>query len=234
MRAMRREQAVSAGVVILLHGAALWLLLHAHGATQVSAPTNALATFEVRVPPPPAPLPPRRTAHAARRAGQPGRSGVKAERNAVAAPIPVVVPPLSPLAPLTPQSGTAILGGAVANGTGPGAGQSGVGAGSGGTGDGVGGGSRARWLSGTIGPRDYPKAERSARIGGEVTVAFTVAADGHARACAVVRSSGNPTLDATTCRLVEARFRYAPARDAAGSPVSERRGWRQRWWIERD
>lgn len=63
-------------------------------------------------------------------------------------------------------------------------------------------------------------------------VRFTVGIDGRARDCRVITSSGHAVLDATTCRLIEARFRYAPARDAAGQPVAEERGWRQRWWID--
>ncbi|WP_162139998.1 TonB family protein [Sphingomonas sp. Mn802worker] len=91
---------------------------------------------------------------------------------------------------------------------------------------------RARLIAGTITPRDYPKQERAARIGGSVTVSFEVGADGRARGCVVTGTSGNTALDTTTCRLVEARFRYAPARSAGGVPVSEQRGWRQRWWLE--
>ena len=161
---------------------------------------------------------------------------MEAVRSAVAAPIPLIVPPLPLPASVLPQDGTAIVGGAAAAGVGAGAGQSGDGAGSGHASDGAGAGgiTRARLVAGTIGPRDYPKAERSARIGGVVTAAFTVTTDGHVDGCAVTRSSGNPTLDRITCQLIEARFRYAPARDAAGSPVSERRGWQQRWWVERD
>jgi protein TonB len=87
-------------------------------------------------------------------------------------------------------------------------------------------------LSGAIGDRDYPRAARAARDEGIAVVRFTVGADGRARDCRVATSSGHAELDAVTCRLIEARFRYAPARDAAGQPVAEERGWRQRWWIE--
>lgn len=231
MRGNARERAVSAGMVILLHAGALWLLLHARNGPRVPAPAVALSTFQVA---PFRPRPPERRVRTIRRAGSSGRSGTKALRGAVTAPIPVIVPP-SPPAPSLPQSGDAVIGGAAVAGVGSGAGLGGTGAGSGGSGDGPGAGgsrTRARLISGTIGPRDYPKAERSARIGGVVTVAFTVAPDGRAYDCEVVGSSGSVALDATTCRLVEARFRYAPARNAAGAPIAERRGWQQRWWTE--
>jgi protein TonB len=49
-------------------------------------------------------------------------------------------------------------------------------------------------------------------------VRFLVHTDGRPRDCVVTRSSGNPVLDETTCRLIEQRFRYRPARDASGNP----------------
>ncbi|MDE0879066.1 MAG: hypothetical protein OSB00_10455 [Sphingomonas bacterium] len=48
----------------------------------------------------------------------------------------------------------------------------------------------------------------------------------------MIGSSGVASLDATTCKLVEKRFRYTPARNAAGTAVAEERGWRQRWWLD--
>lgn len=119
-------------------------------------------------------------------------------------------------------------------GDGTGTGRDGNGVRSGGAGSGSGAGTmtRARLLSGAITSRDYPKQERAARIGGSVTATFLVGTDGRAHGCVVTGSSGNATLDATTCRLIETRFRYAPALDPNGLPVSEQRGWRQRWWLE--
>jgi protein TonB len=37
----------------------------------------------------------------------------------------------------------------------------------------------------------------------------------------VTRSSGSRALDSTTCRLIQSRFRYRPARDGAGKPIAE-------------
>lgn len=235
MRASGRDRAISAGSVILLHLGALWLLLHTREPAHAPIPTTSLATFEI-TPPPPASPPPPRAGHTDRRTGRAGLSGVEAIRSAVAAPIPLITPPLPLPAPVLPQDGTAILGGAAETGVGAGAGQRGDGAGNGNTGDGsgAGGGTRAQLVAGTISSRDYPKTERAARIGGVVSVAFMVRTDGHVERCAVTRSSGNPALDGITCQLIETRFRYKPARDAAGSPVSERRGWQQRWWVERE
>ncbi|HPU16649.1 MAG TPA: TonB family protein, partial [Polymorphobacter sp.] len=90
---------------------------------------------------------------------------------------------------------------------------------------------RARWASGSISNRDYPKAARAAGVGGAVTVHFDVRADGGVEHCRVVASSGSALLDETTCRLIAARFRYVPARDASGAAITDIAGWRQDWWL---
>jgi protein TonB len=62
-----------------------------------------------------------------------------------------------------------------------------------------------------------------------VSVRYVVATTGRAIGCQVVRSSGNASLDLTTCQLIERRFRFAPSRDARGravpSLVSEDHDW---------
>lgn len=66
---------------------------------------------------------------------------------------------------------------------------------------------------------DYPGAARRNDEQGTVRVTFTVGADGRVANCTVVQSSGSSSLDSTTCRIFERRFRYSPARDAGGNPV---------------
>jgi protein TonB len=110
------------------------------------------------------------------------------------------------------------------DGPGTGSGGEGAGTGSGGRGSGTGGGiaERAKRVSGSIsGATDYPRAARRGRIEGSVSVRFTVGIDGSVSGCRVTRSSANDELEATTCRLVERRFRYEPARNAEGRPVPE-------------
>ncbi|WP_288460032.1 energy transducer TonB [uncultured Sphingomonas sp.] len=211
----RAERVVVAALVIALHAAAGWWLLAPGEAMPRPTPSVSLATFDV---PPPEPALPARAAEVL------GRSSVRAPARAadpapLAAPPPVVtVPPPVPLvvAPVAGSGTSAQAGGtAIGNGNGNGA-----------------AGTPARLLRGAIRARDYPVAERRARIEGVVTVRFTVTPDGRATACRTMRSSGNGSLDATTCRLIEQRFRYAPARDAGGVPRAEERGWQQRWWID--
>jgi protein TonB len=58
-------------------------------------------------------------------------------------------------------------------------------------------------------------------VEGSVAVRFTVEPSGRVSGCTVIRSSANEELDSTTCRLIEQRFRYRPARDSEGRPVPE-------------
>ncbi len=64
------------------------------------------------------------------------------------------------------------------------------------------------------------------------TVRFTIEASGRVSGCRISRSSGDAALDSTTCRLIEARFRFRPATNARGEPVASPYGWRQSWWLE--
>ena len=84
-------------------------------------------------------------------------------------------------------------------------------------------------LSGEIKAEDYPTASRSLRIGDYVIVALTIGVDGRVRACTVHRPSRDAAADAITCRLAQERFRFRPARDAAGRLVEAVFGWRQSW-----
>ncbi|MEG8053304.1 TonB family protein [Sphingomonas aerolata] len=62
-----------------------------------------------------------------------------------------------------------------------------------------------------------------------VGVRYTVETTGRVTGCSITRSSGNAVLDATTCRLIELRFRYRPWLDAAGRPVRSTVVHNQEW-----
>jgi len=148
------------------------------------------------------------------------------------------VPPPVIAAPIAGQGSAAVAGAALVPGPGTGRGGEGSGLGSGtqGTGTGGGGGglgrgSGAQWLSGSIGESDYPNAAYNAHIGGTVFVSFVVGPSGRVDACKVTRSSGNRELDATTCRLIQRRFRYRPARDGSGKAIAETVRGEQEWEV---
>jgi TonB family protein len=68
---------------------------------------------------------------------------------------------------------------------------------------------------------DYPAAARRNGEEGQVYFQLTIGANGRVTDCVIAATSGSPTLDGTTCRILRSRARYAPARDAAGTPVPD-------------
>ncbi len=201
---------------------------------------EALKLFDVAAEPPPQPY-----ARPSPDRAAPDPEGAASPPNLAARATPVVAPPPkipldlpSPVtaAPVAGPGADPSAGAADRPGPGSGGGGLGTGTGSGLAGGGPGGGgglaARARLIAGRILDSDYPHAASRARIGGTVTVRFTVGRDGRPAGCAVMRSSGNADLDAATCRLIERRFVYRPARDSEGRPVPDTLGWKQTWWQE--
>lgn len=167
-------------------------------------------------------------------AGAASAANRNAKATSVVAPKPKLPPPVPPPVAAAPKPGNgseASAGAAPVAGPGSGAGGRGDGLGAGGSGSG--GGMRPVWRSGTVEDRDYPREARRAKIGGEVEVRFTIEATGRVTGCRISKSSGDAALDATTCRLIEARFRFKPATNAGGIAVASSYGWRQTWWLER-
>ena len=60
------------------------------------------------------------------------------------------------------------------------------------------------------------------RVGaqGTVGVKVTVDATGRVSDCSVAHSSGFKALDAETCKVIQRKARFAPARDGQGHPVA--------------
>lgn len=200
---------------------------------------DSLKVFDVPddVPPPAPIVPEEKPSKAPEGAASP--ENLKGKAAPVVAPTPKVqlkVPPPVRTAPIPgPLPGSDRTAGASDRpGPGTGAGGTGTGTGSGGSGSGSGGGGiavRAERISGAILNDDYPRAAKRAGAEGTVRVVYTVDTDGRARDCRVTGSSGSAELDETTCRLVERRFRYRPARDGEGRPVPERVGKVYTWYL---
>lgn len=235
-----RDRAASAAGVALFHLLLGYALLTGLGVSLPVADEQRLNLFDVALPVPPPPVeeavPEQR--RQAREEGAAAPPNLVAKAAPVAAPPPRVklkVPPPVVAAPLPGVGAAPSAGASTLPGPGSGSGGQGVGTGSGGSGNGPGGGGaaqRAQHVSGRISDSDYPKTASRARIGGTVIVRFTVGTDGRVSGCRVSRSSGNLDLDATTCRLVERRFRYRPALDSSGAKVADVMGWKQVWWLE--
>ena len=225
----RLRRAVVLALVVGAHALAFWLLLRPM-ILPAPAPDEAMILVDIAAPPTPPPVqeaPPEPE-------GQSAPEAPKAEPKPVAAPPPdVVVQPKPVPTPPAPATGPDVNAGAASTDRGgSSAGGNGIGAGLGKGGSGTGGCgiTRARRIAGDIQRADYPRARKTNEVGGSVTAHFDVGADGRARNCRVVRSSGNSERDGITCRLIEQRFRFEPARDASGRPVADIAGWRQDWW----
>jgi protein TonB len=142
-------------------------------------------------------------------------------------PPPIIFPPPPPVAaaPIAGTGAAPSAGAAPVRGPGTGAGGQGDGTGSGDGGNGTGsGGGRGRGkapkhIHGKITNADYPAAAKAAGAQGGLWVRYTVLTNGRATNCRILRSSGTPSLDQTTCRLIEERFVFRPAKDERGRPV---------------
>lgn len=76
---------------------------------------------------------------------------------------------------------------------------------------------------------DYPASAVRAAASGAVLVRYVVGADGRVASCEVTESAGNADLDLATCRLLQARYRFEPARDRSGQPREAIRYFRMVW-----
>lgn len=227
VRSTRMERARAALGAAALTAALGYALVAGLALGSGASPGEALTLFEVWPEPPPPPrekLVPHRTP-SSRREGAASPPNLRSEPTEIVAPEPVVplaVPPPVVAAPIAGIGSAPTAGSADVAGPGTGAGGEGDGRGSGGAGDGSGAGGEEippRWVRGQLRDSDYPDGAADAGIGGTVGVRYLVWTDGRVRECEITRSSGSAELDATTCRLIEERFRFRPSRDARGRPV---------------
>lgn len=224
MSIINRDRLIGATGAIIVQLAIGYALLTGLTVIFPMAVQRDLATFGIIVPPPPPPPRPVPATHEARQSGRAAPANLRAHATDIVAPKPPVPVPQSPMITAI-KAGTgnaASQGAAVIKGPGSGAGGIGDGTGSGGSGDGDGdGGSGAQLISGAIRPGDYPHDAFEARQGGTVRMRFTVGVSGRVTDCVVTRSSGVPALDDATCRIILKRFKYRPARNAAGEAVPD-------------
>lgn len=81
---------------------------------------------------------------------------------------------------------------------------------------------------------DYPSASLRNNEEGTVRYRLDVGPDGKVAACTVTSSSGHPALDQTTCRVLQRRARFNPAKDSSGQAVASVFSSSVRWQIPKD
>jgi periplasmic protein TonB len=221
---------------LAIHLLLVLALLAGLGAGPAALRPEAIRLIGLAPPPPPAveTVPPPVRERSRRPEGAASPPNLESRRTDIVAPEPVLPPPPQPViaASIADTGADRSAGAAALPGPGTGSGGIGNGTGSGGRGNGPGGGGDGdgdgggltppRRIRGEIRDRDYPRGAGAAGIGGMVSVIYAVEPDGRATHCEITRSSGSPELDATTCRLIEQRFRFRPSQDRGGRPVRSR------------
>jgi len=204
--------------VVAVHALLAFVLLSGLGARVSKQASHSLKLIDVVIPLPPPPPPPVPD-KPSKAKDEPSPPNLKAVPSPVVAPPPKIPTPSPIVAAPVASTGSASTAGASSI-AGPGTGAGGAGSGLGGGGSG-GGGNHAILIQGRLMDSDYPISAKRAGIEGSVAVRFTIGTDGRVSGCQIVKSSGSTDLDSTTCRLIERRFRYRPARDAQGREVAE-------------
>ena len=238
-----RDRLATFGMVAGIHVALAFVLINISPEARRQLPEEVIEIFDVTEPPPPQEEEPVQLQPAEKQAAPKEEEGAAAPENIRSRATPVVAPkppislPIPPPVPVTqtPNTGSERTQGASDRpGPGTGAGGVGTGTGSGGAGSGTGGGGsggiavRPSIMRGLT-RRDYP--EEVARYwprGGAVFVRVKVQPNGRATDCRIDRSIGIPAIDQWTCKLVEERSMFQPARDANGRPVVSWYGYIQR------
>ena len=77
-------------------------------------------------------------------------------------------------------------------------------------------------LASYVRDNDYPRTALARDEQGRVLFVLHVSPQGRVSDCAVISSSGSPTLDGQTCAIMRNRARFEPARDAQGNPAPDR------------
>jgi TonB family protein len=77
-----------------------------------------------------------------------------------------------------------------------------------------------RGLDSLVSYMDYPDAALRAGEQGDVELQLVVAPEGRVISCTVLKSSGSPVLDSSSCRLLVRRARFWPALDNESRPIA--------------
>lgn len=80
-----------------------------------------------------------------------------------------------------------------------------------------------------FGTDDYPMEAIEKEEQGTVAYRLTIGRRGGVPDCEIVESSGSEALDEQTCRILEERAHFSPARDAAGKRIPDTYSGRIRW-----
>ena len=216
----RSGKVAAAVVVTAIHAIVGYALSTGKITVPAVVPDDALVVIDLKPPPPaepPPPPPPPKPHEPAEQGGREAAPKAPPPPEIVAAPLPLPAPPPIIMTPPIILGGAAPAG---AGGVGSGTGAGGTGSGTGrGSGDG-GAFSDARQIRGRFRNSDFPASARGAgRV--KIGVRYAVGPGGTVDDCEIIESSGYPEVDEMTCRVIVERYRFKPARDEEGTPVTK-------------
>lgn len=211
----RRAIGLAGAIAIHLLAIALLVLLSPPPPAAPPPATPGLVALQLDQPPPP----PRPPDEAEEGAAAPPSRGASEAPSPPEPPAPLARP--TPAEPAIDPGAQQASGAGVSSGSGDGQGGEGSGTGSGDSGAGTGSGAITPPVrtAGALTNADYRRTRPPEGAAGTVVVSFRIRTDGAVDQCTVLRTSGYETLDNATCRLIERRFRYTPARDASGRAI---------------
>jgi protein TonB len=231
--ATTKDRSIAAAGALLLQGLLVYAFVNL-SLLPSFAPRSAAVLHFITLPlPTDSPLAPPKTPRPAP-AAAPKPPALKAQAIPIVVPPPIiplfVPPPLRPTAAIPGIATAPTQGAAPIPGPANGGGGTGNATSTGGDGDGD-GGTPAEWLRGRIRSSDYPPDAAANGMQGGLRTRYTIDVRGRIIACSIAESSGNALLDRRTCDLATSRYRYRPARDAAGRAVIGHDSQRHRWII---
>jgi TonB family protein len=84
-------------------------------------------------------------------------------------------------------------------------------------------------LASYVSDADYPVEAIRREEQGTVRFRLHITPEGRVGRCVIVETSGSPSLDETTCRIMTERARFTPARDSNGAAIADQIESRIKW-----
>jgi periplasmic protein TonB len=224
----RPDKAKAIAAVAVIHAALAFIILSGLDVGKVRERVEGMTTIAINEPPPPPPIQPPKPAPKPQPMKKPqGAPAKQAQPTPVVAPQPKLpVPSPIPAAKIA-GTGTSSMAGAASAGSGTGAGGSGTGPGRGGYAD------YSRFtparLVRNLSRGDYRALADGRMPAGRAMVSLRVEPSGQPANCRVLRSSGDPYVDAGLCRLITERLRFLPALDDHGRPIAYQLNYVATW-----
>ena len=235
MYAWHPPRALSASLSLAIVGLIAAALVFGLGVRRVVEAAAPLISVSLESPPPPPPAPrpppprprtPKAKAQTSAAEDKPSPRNLRNQATAVVAPPvkPIIVPPPVVVAPVAGTGAAANTG--ASDRAGPGQGAGGFGNGNGGGGN---GGNGEGDSDAATEPQPIVDHLRTRGLplqllppGEPITleVLAEIGADGHVTGCRIARHSRYSDFDQVICPLIEQQYRYRPARDEDGRPVS--------------